>query len=91
MGAVISHEPLFPSHHGVILQGLAQSLLSPERPPRHLPQPRPESAPPNHDLCPLLSPQGWLMYLLSLQAPKSERLISTFPSKCCPKLSSQQV
>lgn len=37
MGAVISREPSFPSHHGVIFQGLAQGLLPPVRAQCHLP------------------------------------------------------
>lgn len=77
VGAVILLKPLFPTHHGATIQDLAQSLLPPVRPPCHLPavgshSPGLKVHTTSHALCPLLSPQGWFMHLISIQAPKSE-------------------
>lgn len=98
MGAVIPFEALFPSSHEVILQSPAQSLLSPLRPPCHLSALSSHSPSggwggrespqlPVMTSCPLLSPQHWLMNLVSLKTPKSKdhsSLISTFPHKVLP-------
>lgn len=96
MGAVIPFEPLFPSSHEVILQSLAEGLLSPLWPPCHLsalsshsPGAGERESPqlPVVTSCPLLCPQHWLINLMSLKAPKSEdhsSLISTFPHKVLP-------